>query len=87
MSEWQPIDTVPHDFSDVLLSNGVWVKVGQVGRDGEYEPLIATISEGEFWLDIGKGAEGFEDRYADFILPNRPTHWMPLPSPSKQVDQ
>ena len=67
---WRPIETAPHDGTDVLVWNGdvrtisMWGKVSHVPTYGWLDMV---------WADI-------ED--ADLLDP-QPSYWMPLPEPPK----
>lgn len=67
MSEWQPIETAPHDGTPVLVFSP-----GNVQWVGTWMPRT--------WQDDGAG--DWEGYYGG-TSPRDPTHWMPLPEPPK----
>lgn len=88
--EWQPIETAPRDWSRILLAGPQWagVSVGAVGRYeeetmGDLECVMAHVYHPEdetvvrWRLEWGRGVLE-HDRTE--LEPDRPTHWMPLPS-------
>ena len=76
MSEWQPIETAPKDGSTILIygDNEVSVVFWEVRR---------TLGA---WRCTGYGDLAFEDDGSPYsppsrLIPQNPTHWMPLPVP------
>jgi hypothetical protein len=75
MSEWMPISTAPKDGREILLYLGEpWDKVEKARWYDFWENWIVGVLPQdpvrEEWHGIGKSI---------------PTHWMPLPSPPKQI--
>ena len=65
---WQPIASAPKDGSDVLLTDGSWVRIGDWGPHGKYRRNP---------MKIGQLFSHFERAWSQ----PRPTHWRPLPAP------
>lgn len=76
MSDWQPIETAPRDGTTVLL----WWR---------REELDVAYWACGVWREFGDGSRGWmgESFHASApetwtrLLGERPTHWMPLPTP------
>ena len=70
---WQPISTAPKDGRGVLVIDA---------RVHQPEAATSYFYEGRWWLlcEIDNA-----ERYAPWW--DRPTHWMPLPTPPKDTEQ
>lgn len=66
---WQPIATAPKD--------GTWLLLFRYERDGN------RIAEGKWGCGL-MGTYGWGGNGWSYPLNNKPTHWMPLPSPPKE---
>jgi len=80
MSDWQPIETAPHDHRVKILgyfpAAEIWpaeIRVIYWGYHGRRE-------RGWVWAQTGINADG-EFSWRD------PTHWMPLPKPPRASDE
>jgi len=65
--QWQPIETAPKDWTDVILF------------DEERDP---PVFEGYFSMEDG-GRNCWMENQGMGSEPVNPTHWMPLPSPPR----
>lgn len=67
MSEWQPIESVPHGYVVLLASAGV------------VPPYIGSFQEGTWHMLVNP----FAVQRTTAVLAGvpTPTHWMPLPKP------
>lgn len=63
--EWQDIKTAPKDGTKILLSCPA--------RRGEYPGVVEKC----YWHVWGHAS----GKWWDWVCPDKPTHWMPLPSP------
>lgn len=72
--EWQPIDTAPKDGTVVY----VWlsVKLNKYAAFDFNMKLAQWLADAGEWRIEGVGGN----------VPQRPTHWMPLPSPPKGTE-
>jgi hypothetical protein len=70
--EWQPIETAPMDWTEVLVACPF--------DGGGYEMHVATWWF-RSWATYGKD---FDTRLPMLILDRQPTHWMPLPEEPDQ---
>ena len=72
MSTWQPIETAPRDGTEILLKVPLLWEEPQ-GRIGSGDYVSA------YWYD--ESSEYWRDRLGQWVLLDRPTHWLPLPKP------
>ena len=79
-SEWQPIETAPHDKP--ILGYGIWQ--GEIHGIDDRPAIYILIKPSNYrtdhddregWWSVAGG-----DAYASWCLP---THWVPLPDPPK----
>lgn len=73
-TDWQPIETAPKDGAEILLFeqtvSGPFYRVGYWEESGQN---VHNGNEEEGWSLADEGYTGCIE----------PTHWMPLPDPSK----
>lgn len=69
--QWQPIETAPKDWTDVILF------------DEERDP---PVFEGYFSMEDG-GRNCWMENQGMGSEPVNPSHWMPLPSPPRALQQ
>lgn len=80
MSEWQPIETVPRDGTEVILAKGDRVSSGAfiVWKQSDSEFSSTGVYLGEVEYDSGESFGTWDGGFCD---DDQPTHWMPLPAP------
>ena len=71
MSKWQPIETAPEAFIDVLLWDDNGLGVGFLTEEGE-------------WLSKYRLKNPYEGAYEGAIETVFPHYWMPLPEPPEE---
>lgn len=67
MSNWQPIETAPKDWSDIIL----WCDNADDGDDVPHEGFFSCEDGGTGQWHFSYGNQP----------PCEPTHWQPLPDP------
>ena len=85
---WQPIGAAPKDKSEILIFNPNWdhpVKACWHENDAE-ESIFSGWGFSEF-LNMGGCEDGFLGWSEDIKDGVMPTHWQPLPEPSKDIDK
>lgn len=72
MSEWQPIETAPHDGSAILVAHekGVWIAQYLPKYPSGYKPPNP-------WFSVMLNHDYINEQ----PVSRYPTHWMPLPEP------
>lgn len=70
---WQPIETVPHDGSEVLLAWHTEFPLPWDGMDGGGDVLTGECKGGVFFIE---GSLQLDET-------SHPTHWAPKPKPPK----
>lgn len=70
MSDWQPIETAPRDYTHILIWDSDRAMVARWG----YSDLFDR--EPKEWIYGDCSGE-----YNDYQVIDSPTHWMPLPEP------
>lgn len=74
-SEWQPIETAPHEVPVWLLSEDIGIWIGELGYDGE------SWLWGNCYFSVSYAGGEWTAHDSETDDDYRLTHWMPLPAP------
>lgn len=91
MGEWQPIETAPKDGTEIVAwrDDSGWFAAffGSCENlclsDGEIEAAINEVGEDSFFLETWWAFT--QDGVQRLEGSERPTHWMPLPTPPENT--
>ena len=68
--EWQPIETAPKSVTNIPMDRQYVLVVYPGWKDGKLDPFVLMAYQDDLGWDTGS-----------WRLHQRPTHWMPLPTP------
>jgi len=72
MTEWQPIETAPHETPVIILRDGIPC-IGE--KRTEIPSFEDTYNAFDYWDDPNNDGQCWDECLI--------THWMPLPAPPK----
>ena len=75
--QWQPIETAPKDGTNIILTDGKRVTVGNWHREKPYIHEYRDVAGNYAGQDESDGFDGWVDWSGGIT----PAHWMPLPAP------